>query len=367
MKIVFIANASSVFAKELKAELLFNGLTVYLLDFESLSLFDDKDREVEKYSRKFLKYKSIPKISMLMRMLIIKEILKDYSFEVVNIHYSRWYYLIILKELVKSKLIISFYGSDFYRTSYKIKNIQRALYKKADNITFTNHLTKESFLEFYGDFTDKSSVCRFGLKTLEYIDKNRDKDKSEIKKELEYSQEKIIVTCGYNSSKAQQHKKMIESILKLPNTLLEKIQFIFPLTYGDTLYKEYMKAILKNTNLDYIILEDFLYEDNNAYIKLASDVMINILQSDSFSGSMQEFLYAGNAVITGSWLPYGLFDKEGVKYFKIDSSDDLTYKITEVVQNLEVYKKGLDGNRDIIYKLSSWKNNLQSWIDIYEN
>lgn len=367
MKRLLIANASSIFAKELRAELFSKGLDTYLLDFESLRLFDDKNSEIKKYANRFSKYENIPKISMLMRMLIIKELLREHGFDVINIHYSRWYYLIILKELARSKLIVTFYGSDFYRVSDKIKNIQKPLYKKADALTFTNPLTKESFLEYYGDFESKSFVCRFGLKTLDYIDKNRDKDKAEIKKELGYDETKIIVTCGYNSSKAQQHKKIIEHILKLPNDMLKKVQFIFPLTYGDMPYKEEVRSILKSTDLDYIILEDYLYEDNNAYIKPASDIMINILQSDSFSGSMQEFLYAGNVVITGSWLPYGVFDKEGIKYLKIDKSDDLSDKLMQIVQNLEVYKKGLDTNRDIIYNLSSWKSNIQNWIDIYED
>lgn len=363
MKILIIANSKIVFGKELKKELINidQGMDVSLLDFEFLTLLDNNNKENTKYSKKFLKYKNIPKLSMFFRMLHIKKVIEENDFDVVNIHISRWFYLLILATLTKQKLIITFYGSDFYRTSNFIKKIQEIMYKKADAITFTNPLTKDSFLKYYNNFEDKSYVCRFGLKTLDYIDKNRDKSTVEIKKSLGYDAEKLIITCGYNSTKAQQHEKIIENITKLDDSLLENIQFIFPMTYGDSKHKENIKSILKTTNLDYIVLEDFLYEDNNAYIKLASDIMINILETDSFSGSMQEFLYAGNIVITGSWLPYELFDKEGIKYYKIHHPNGLKDKLEELCINKDVFFNDLDKNINIIYNLSSWNINIKSW------
>jgi glycosyltransferase involved in cell wall biosynthesis len=206
------------------------------------------------------------------------------------------------------------------------------MYKKADALTFTNPLTKDSFLNYYKDFDNKTFVCRFGLTTLDFIDKNRIKNKSEIKNHFGYSQDKMIITCGYNATKAQQHEKIIENLVKLPKELLQGIQFIFPMTYGDNKYKEKIKNILKDTDLDYIVHEDFLYADENAYIKLASDIMINVLETDSFSGSMQEFLYAGNIVITGNWLPYDVLDGEGIVYFKIDAVDDLREKLEYIIK-----------------------------------
>ncbi len=367
MKILIIANSKIVFGKELKNELVDKNIDVTLLDFEFLTIFDADNQVLINYSEKFQKYKNIPKLSMFFRMLYIKKIIEDNDFDIVNIHVSRWYYLLILPTLAKQKLVITFYGSDFYRTNNFIKNVQKIIYKKADVLTFTNPSTKDSFFKYYNDFENKLYISRFGLKTLDYIDINREKSKGEMKKSLGYSSKKLIITCGYNSTKAQQHEKIIQAIIKLPNQLLNNVQFIFPMTYGDTTHKDKIKGILKETSLDYVILEDFLYEDNNAYVKLASDIMINILETDSFSGSMQEFLYAKNIVITGFWLPYDLFDKEGIIYHKIDEDDELTKKIEGVINNYEELKKNLDVNINIINKLSSWKNNIKSWIEIYEN
>lgn len=365
MKALIIGNYKSVFAKELQGELTIRGMDIYLLDFETLKLYKDENIVDESYSQAFGRYRRLPKIHMIYRMYYIAKFLRSNFFDVVNIHTARVVYASILPFLTKQKLVVTVYGSDFYRMRMTARKIQKLIFQKADIITFTNPLTKQSFLDYYGDFEAKSRVCRFGLKTLDFIDKNRNKDILSIKEHLGYSLDKIIITCGYNATNGQQHEKIIENILKLDIKILDKIQFIFPMTYGDRIHKEKIKNLLKETSLDYKVLEDFLFGDDNANIKLCSDVMINILQTDSFSGSMQEFLYANNIVITGRWLPYMLFDKLGIYYHKIDSSEMLADKLMEVLSDLD--KEKTTKNVQIINTLSSWDNNMQSWIDAYEN
>ncbi|MDD3056484.1 MAG: glycosyltransferase [Aliarcobacter sp.] len=364
MKILIIANSKVVFGKELKIELIDKGFAVSLLDFESLTLYDKNNNENTTYANLFKKYKSIPKLSMFFRMLYIKKVIQENNFDILNIHISRWFYLMILPWLIKQKLVITFYGSDFYRTSNFIKNIQKLLYKKADVITFTNPLTKKSFIEYYKDYDNKSYVCRFGLKTLDFIDKNRSVSKKELRESLGYDVKKIIVTCGYNSTKEQQHDKIIENIVKLPKDLLEQIQFVFPMTYGDNTNKERIKNILKETDLNYIVLENFLYGDDNANIKLASNIMINMLKTDSFSGSMQEFLYANNIIITGSWLPYDVLDDAGMQYIKINNVDELSLKLGELIK-LDIRNFDTSKNQRIVSDLTLWNNTIESWIDVY--
>ncbi|MFW2578976.1 glycosyltransferase [Aliarcobacter butzleri] len=364
MKILIIASTKDVFGKELKNELFIKGLDVYLLDFETLEMFDKNNSEDKKYSKLLEKFKNISKFSMLFRLWYIKSIIKENNFDIINIHVSRWFYLIILPWLIKQKLVITFYGSDFYRTSNFIKNIQKLLYKKAHIITFTNPLTKNSFIEYYKDFKNKSYVCRFGLKTLEFIDKNRDINKKELRKYLGYDLEKIIVTCGYNSTKEQQHEKIINNLIKLQKEILEKVQFVFPMTYGDIIHKEKIKSILNQTNLDYIVLEEFLYREDNANIKLASDIMINILETDSFSGSMQEFLYANNIIITGAWLPYEVFDNAGIQYVKINDINELYLELKRIIDS-DIQTFNISKNKNIISKLSLWNNTIESWVDAY--
>lgn len=365
LKTLIIANSKVVFGRELRDELEQRGKEVYLLDFESLVL-EHNDKMDKRYSNDFLRYKTLPKFHMLFRIYFIAKLIKTMNFELVNIHYSRWVYLFLLPALKRPRFILTFYGSDFYRTSSLVKTIQNFIYKKADALTFTNPSTMDVFTKYYSNYADKSHVCRFGLKTLDYIDKNRLKPKVEMRASLGYSDSKTIVTCGYNATRAQQHQKIIQELVRLDNDVLNKIQVVFPITYGDALYKEEIKNLLQKSGLDYAILEEFLYEDDNAYVKLASDIMINLLETDSFSGSMQEFLYAQNYVITGSWLPYEVFDKEGIVYSKIDSVSALNGTLMRVIERLDIDKGLLKNNKEIISKLSNWRNNIDKWIDVYE-
>jgi len=363
MKTLMIAIASSPFGKETYERLLLKNIDVNLLDFATLKLFRSDCSVDEKYSQAYNKYKKIPLINQLIKMYFISKILIHNDFKILNLHVAYVYYILILPILIRYKLIVTIYGSDFYRMNNFQKWLQKFIYQNTHIVTFTNPLTLKSFHEYYNDLLVKTNVCRFGLGTLDFIDKNRNKDILEIKQILGYSQTKIIVTCGYNATKEQQHEKIIKNLILLDTSILNNIQFIFPMTYGDKIYRETIKKKLKMTNLDYIVLEDFLYEDKNAFIKLASDVMINMLQTDSFSGSMQEFLYANNLVITGSWLPYEVFDNEGVFYYKIDDIYELKDKLMVILSNLN--KENTIKNQQIIYSLSSWEANIKEWIEVY--
>lgn len=364
MKILIIANSKVVFGKELKSELVKKNFDVSLLDFQLLTLYDKDDYVDKTYANQFEKYKFLKKISMFFRMIAIKKVLQNNDFDIINIHISRWYYLIILPWIAKKKIVITFYGSDFYRTSDIVRNVQVILYNKAHALTFTNPITKKKFTEYYNSFENKSYVCRFGLKTLEYIDRNRFKSKKELKKSLGYNSEKIIVTCGYNSTKEQQHEMIINNLLKLSSEFLTRIQFVFPMTYGDYENKELIKSILNQSDLDFIVLEKYLYGEDNADIKLASDIMINMLETDSFSGSMQEFLYANNIIITGSWLPYEVFDNAGIQYVKIDDIGELSQRLKKVIEE-DITSFDTSKNKNIISELSLWRNTLESWLNVY--
>lgn len=373
MKALLIANSSTVFGRETFQKLNEEGLEVEMLDFATLKHFKNNEIINDEYSQKLKKFIRYPKISMFARIYYIGRFISNNSFKTINIHLVATYYILIISLLSKHRLILTVYGSDFYRMNRFKRWLQKFLFQKAQTITFTNPSTQKSFLEYYKCFEDKTNVCRFGLGTLDFIDKNRKKNRYEIKTILGYSLAKIIITCGYNSTKEQQHLEIIKNITSIDEDTLNKIQFIFPMTYGDKIYKKNIKKILEQTNLDYLVLEDFLYEDYNAYIKLASDIMINILETDSFSGSMQEFLYANNLVITGDWLPYDLFDNSGVFYYKIGNTNQLKNKLIEVLSSFDFQnensrlsdEKITIKNIPIIYSLSSWKNNIKNWVEVY--
>lgn len=367
MKILLVGNRLDIFAKELGGELADKGHDVYFLDTANLEIISwDSEATQRQYALRFQLFKRIPKINVLVKLFLISKILNKSGFDVVNILGVGWHYVLLLLWMDRhTGVVLTFYGSDFYRSGRWAKKVLIPLYKRSHAVTFTNPATKASFLKYYQRFEEKCHVCRFGLKTLDFIDKNRSVNRTEIRKHLGYDQNRVIVTCGYNATSAQQHEIIIECIKRLSKKVQDAMQFVFPLTYGDAVHKEKVKAILHGSSFNYLVLEEFLYADENAYIKLASDIMINILQTDSFSGSMQEFLYARNIVITGNWLPYALFDSSGIVYEKIDKPQALTSKLAECYERFEELRKKSGANEAIIRYFSSWSVTIAQWLAVY--
>lgn len=363
-KVLIVANLRSVFARELANEFWEKQLDVTLMDFETLQIVTST-KENEMMAKRFERFRQWPKIHMFFRLYFMRQFILASDFTHINLHYSRWVYVLIRNVFKARKLFISFYGSDVYRSSWVSKQIQRPLYLLAEGLSFTNSKTQEHFLRYHRICTNKTRVCRFGLKTLDYIDQNRNTAVTIMRETLGYKVDKYIITCGYNATPGQQHMKMISQLEGLGSDIKTKVQFVFPMTYGNMDYKSKVMERLKETDLDYVVLENFLHGDENAYVKLASNMMINLLVTDSFSGSMQEFLYAKNEVITGEWLPYDVFDEAGIVYSKLNGFEALPHLIEQVMTLNR--NDLLEKNIGIIDQLSNWKNCIYSWEEMYES
>lgn len=297
----------------------------------------------------------------------IKELDEDY--DVINLQFANILYSFFSTYFKKKTkvLITSLWGSDFYRASTIRRCIQKRIYKASDFITFTNPRMGKDFLNYYGkDFENKIHTCRFGLSPLGEIAKLTKKE--ECTKYFNFNNKKIKVAIGYSAVRPRQHIQIL-NILKDQKALLDKIQLIFPVTYGDKNYIKEIKMYITDNlkNADSIFIENHLDISEVAKLRKAIDIMINTPITDQLSGSMLETLYAGNIVINGSWLPYQLLDEKGIYAEKVNSLYELPPKLEYIINNYDtLYKKGKK-NQDIIWKMSSWEENITSWIHLYEN
>lgn len=288
----------------------------------------------------------------------------DY-YDVINIHYLTPLYGIISKEIRKkcSKLIITIWGSDFYRSSNDIREVQRNILKEADIITFDNEVTREDFINYYGEeYRYKTTINLFGLTALEYINNIENLSKKDLKNRYGIDENTVVISCGYNATEAHNHLPIIDSILKCGHMLPNNLFFIFPMTYGrDEVYINKVKSKLEESNLNYLLLEDFMDFEKVAEVTKVSDVMIQLQTTDTLSASMQEHMYCGNLIITGSWLPYSPLKDKGVYFREIDDVSDVGSELQKVLNNLEFYKHQCEINPRLIFNMSSWQNTIESW------
>ncbi|MDD7795331.1 glycosyltransferase [Clostridium sp. 'White wine YQ'] len=300
----------------------------------------------------------------------MKDILRDIKvYDIIHIHFLAPFYGQVFNEIREkcTKLIVTVWGSDFYRTISEDKKYQEKIIEVADNINFGNGDTLKEFDNFYNNrYSQKLSVCRFGLIQLDYIKRFMKEGKDKIKKELKCPQNSIIITCGHNASPAQNHILLIESLIRIKDKLPDRCYFLFPMTYGDGDIVNKVSEKLCESGLKYMILDEFLSDEDVAKLRVISDIMIHVQTTDQLSGSMQEYLYAGNVVITGSWLPYEIFKNKDVYLLEVNRVEDVGEKVIYAIENLEKLIVNCEENKEKIWNMTSWKKVIDTWRNVYK-
>ena len=137
------------------------------------------------------------------------------------------------------------------------------------------------------------------------------------------------------------------------------------MTYGAT--PEYISKVrqaLDAADVHYTIIDNYIPSEEIAAIRLASDVVVNIQQTDAFSGSLQGHLYCGNVLIIGEWLNYVPLDNANVYYIKT-TVEDIQKHLASVLTNLPEYKEKCSGNHSKMASLTSWSAVLPHWAEYY--
>jgi len=328
---------------------------IFHLNFESpLFKFVNKVKGLRRFYRFFLYLRLLDELPM---------------YDYVHFHFlivDSGFLATQVKNYLETKVIISIWGSDYYRVKERDKKYFINACYEANKITFANEQTRDDFIEDFEWKKDNLSICRFGLAPIEIL-KKMDKSKGQCKQDLGWDSNKLSITVGYNSNPAQQHQKIIEQFTN--SNLLrykDKVELIFPLTYGGTeSYKDQVEKLINKSPFEYKLYRNYLSDEEVAEIRLASDIMIQLQKTDQFSGSMQEHLYTGDIVITGSWLPYQTMKDYGAYLLEVDKIEELVGLVPKVIDNYEGYKKKTDKNADAIERLSSWETNIQDWIALY--
>lgn len=318
-------------------------------------------------------YRSLDKIKGIRRFyrfFLYKKLLKrlpDYDF--IHAHFIRvdsHFVINELKSTSNAKIILSIWGSDLYKVKAENENSFVKTCHHADTLTFANKQSVAFFRDKYAWKKDNLKICRFGLAPLETL-KDFSASKLESKKMLNWNKKKRAIVIGYNLNPAQQHVEILRCFESIAiQKFKEEVQLILQLTYGgNEEYKNQIVDILNKLPYEYTMYDTFLPDSDIAYLRKASDIMIQLQKTDQFSGSMQEHLYTENIVITGSWLPYETLKEEGVWFLEIDAINELEEKLLEVLKNYNLYEQKTINTPSAIAKLSLWENNIGDWVNLY--
>ncbi len=372
MRILFLGNANNPLLINLAIELrkLRSGLTIDILSESPVTHSESRNAFTAVYALPAGKFfRGIPGLKTVWMALQFKKALKriEKKYDVVHMFFMHVGYTRSMRLIheVAPKFIVSIFGSELYRSPELILKELEPLASMADHVTAANQQTLTDFCKRFKVGESKTSIRRFGLKPLDAIVEQKSHSLSEHKVAAGLPANSFVIACGYNASAGQQHESIIESLGRVKNRLPSNYLLVFPLAMGDSSRVQLIRTRLTALGLNYHFIEKYLPDEQLAHFRAASDLMIQVQTSDQLAGAMQEHICAGSLVITGDWLPYGVFDELGIQYWKVNIPEQVGEKVIELIGDLSHNRSRVKGNMEKIVKLSGWQSNVKSWLELY--
>ena len=307
------------------------------------------------------------------RSFFLKENLSDVS--IYQFHYMQYSYIrpvwFVSK---KAKVVCTFWGSDLLRTSDPLNHfiVQKAL-ERADAITTQSEELREIVLAKFGrSLRPKVRILKLTLDTaiVDKIDELKGLDRSEILVKLGLPEARVVILAGHNASPFNNHKAILEAVNSLKPEVKKDVLVVIPFAYGSgelqmTDYRKGLEELIRKSPVSVRFLNHHLADEQVAMLRIAVDIMVHIPDSDALSGAATECMYAGNVLITGSWLPYGPFRRAGLFYKECDSPGDLREVMNAAIENLDDEKRKSSENREQVRAHFFPEKTAAQWISMF--
>jgi hypothetical protein len=273
----------------------------------------------------------------------------------------------------QTKVICSFFGSDLLRSS-SIEHcvpVSVAL-ERADAITVQTAEMKEILLCKYGrHLRPKVHCCLFPADTGSYqriaaLCRQGPGGRAGAKKLLGLPEDRIIIGIGHNGDRGDRHEDILTGLGALPNDVKCRVFLALPMTYGlSATYAKSVEAACQGAGFDYLILKEYLSRDALAALRVALEITIFMPESDALSAAALETIYAGNQLVAGAWLPYGLYRRLGLPFVEVEDYGRLPQVIPPLLDRSCVPEPELDGIQKRIESHFCADGATPAWIEMY--
>lgn len=296
------------------------------------------------------------------------------EFDILHIHYVKHLYSpgIFFNRRHFKKIILTFWGSDFYRSTIISRACVLPALRIADNITFITANMKDDFIRksiFHRGLDKRICVLDYGNMLFPYIDSAKEvinRDRINVYSSFNLSPDKITVTIGYVGRVQMQQKEAVDALLKQYDKILyNSTQLVIPAYGMNENILTYIEKKLSGNGIRYCIITDFLGPERVAFLRAITDVFIHPQTTDAFSSSMQECFYANAIIVNGEWLHYKDAEKAGTYFLKFNSFDVLPAILDDIVRNIDNYREKSSANKKIMINLCSWDRWRSEWQTLY--
>lgn len=345
----------------------------YKQETENIEQYCNQTFWVEKHSPSFV-YK-VPRIRTWFKQ---KDIIKSLDFfldkltkegrqfDFVNIQYltssllSRW------KKYkdISNKTILTPWGSDVLRANRCERIKMRNFSKHFDYVTDTDSQTfREKIKKILSIQDQKFLSIDFGSDLIDIISSNSSLPRESAKREMGL-EDRYVITCGYNGSRAQNHCKIIEALVKVKKELPSNTTLLFPMAYGgDKKYISQVENIARISGFDYKISTEYLTGVQLYYLRKCSDIFIHAQKTDANSSTLPEYFLCDSIVINGAWLKYEMSKFDIPPFYIFESFSDLPSTIIHAIkEGSRVTKQAMEFSLKY-----GWNFRTSQWIKLYSN
>lgn len=376
MKLLVIGDIGIIFTYEyiMEIALKFPGCSVDVLSFapKKEATAEREKNLTQKGCRIFYQpqYKLFKKHRLLYPFIRICEMLRYRickKYDVINIHFpGADSPAICLHARKNARVVTSIYGSDVLRAGKRSLDAIAKLLERSDAVTIANDCLKEKFSGiFSARFDEKTAIVRYGSNAAAHIGEEIGKHtKAECKEHFGFPKDKVTVLCGYNGSRAQRHKEILDELKKIPEELQNKIYLVLQCSYGfDEAYGKELHKALAESPLDGVIVTDFMQGETLVKFRNSIDIFLNLQPTDVLSATMIEELESSALVVKGDWLSYPDLEERNVYMRSIPQMSDLSSEMEQLLIVFSQEQKKAEVNKGI-GTILSWENQYEKWKKI---
>lgn len=280
------------------------------------------------------------------------------------------FWVVPLLRIKHQRVVGIAFGSDILRRKKKQDVLLELGLSRLDMVVATNENVLQAMLDDFPAMTKKEhGVVRFGLPVFEGIDSLlcRKVDAVSARISLGFSPEKKLISVGYCASQGQRQVDLVNFFDSEMQSFRE-YEFVVPIQYGSSDVKNEVLTLCKSLNEKYgkerfHVLVDFHEIEKAAMMRCATSILINHSLSDSFSGTVQEVVYAGGLVLAADHLPYKKMPGYGsaIRMYKDLESVAAVFRSGEISEWMDTARKNVDHNRVRLRSVSSWEAVLPKW------
>lgn len=297
------------------------------------------------------------------------------KFDIVHIHYVKHLYtigLFLLRNQYK-KIVLTFWGSDFYRATFITRWSIAPLLRISNKVTFITPNMKDDFCKksiLHRGLGNRVKILDYGNMMFPFIDTAKEaiiNNREDCYSRFGLSSKKNVITIGYVGRPQMQQKEAVDALVaNVKKQELLNTQIVIPAYGMKEETQKYINKKLSDSQINYKIIPDFLGPNDVSLLRSITDIFIHPQTTDAFSSSMQECFYANAVIINGSWLNYKDAEDAGVYFLKFNNFESLPEVLTDVLNNINYYKNKSSINKKIMIDMCSWDRWRQEWRKLYE-